>query len=195
MNSTLSRTAMQATELRNFELIHPRIGVGGIARELERNPLAWAISTHRQVRVTAQRETESILLRCGEPSSPDEAVEDAQAVVDGSAAPYFPLTLAWLHATADKLGGELARVLFARLPPGGQVYRHIDHGAYYARRNRYHLVIHSAGGSPMVCGRERVVMQEGELWRFDNKRPHEASNPSDTPRVHLIFDMLMKERG
>ena len=186
---------MQTTELRNFRLVHPRIGVGGIARELERNPLAWALSTRRQMRCVEQRETESIVLRRGEPASDAEEIEDAQAVVDGVAAPYFPVTLAWVRATADVLGGELARVLFARLPPGGQVYRHIDRGAYYACRDRYHLVIESRGGSPMVCGRERVVMQEGELWRFDNKRPHEAFNPSDSPRVHLIFDLLMKERA
>ena len=187
--------AMQATELRNFRLVHPRVGVGGIARELERNPLAWAISTRRQTRCIEQRETESIVLRRGAPASPDEKVEDAHEVVETVAAPYFPLTLAWLRATADILGGELARALFARLPPGAQVYRHIDAGAYYACRDRYHLVVESSGGSPMVCGRERVVMQEGELWRFDNKRPHEASNPSDSPRVHLIFDLLMKERA
>ncbi len=186
---------MQTTELRNFRLVHPRIGVGGIGRELERNPLAWALSTRRQMRCVEQRETESIVLRRGEPASDAEEIEDAQAVVDGVAAPYFPVTLAWVRATADTLGGELARVLFARLPPGGQVYRHIDRGAYYACRDRYHLVIESCGGSPMVCGRERVVMQEGELWRFDNKRPHEAFNPSDSPRVHLIFDLLMKERA
>lgn len=190
-----SPTAMQATELRNFRRIHPRIGVGGIAAELARNPLAWALSTRRQTRCVEQRETESIVLRRGQPEHPEQAVEDAHLVVDGPGMPYFPLTLAWLRATAGVLGGELARALFARLPPGAQVYRHIDRGDYYACRDRFHLVIESRGGSPMVCGRERVVMQEGELWRFDNKRPHEASNPSDSPRVHLIFDLLMKERA
>ena len=33
-------------------------------------------------------------------------------------------------------------------------------------------------------------MQEGELWVFNNKEYHTAYNPSDVPRMHLIFDIL-----
>lgn len=191
----LSRTDMSTPELRNFRLIHPRIGLGGITRELEHNPLAWALSTQRQTLCLEQRETQSIVLRRGAPADADERIENCHVTVDAVAAPYFPVTLAWVRATADTLGGELGRVLFARLPPQCQVYRHFDYGTYYACRDRYHLVIESRGGSLMVCGEERVVMQQGELWRFDNKLPHEAFNPSDSPRVHLIFDLLMKEHA
>ena len=34
------------------------------------------------------------------------------------------------------------------------------------------------------------MMQEGELWAFDNKAEHDARNPTVAPRVHLIFDVL-----
>ncbi|MEO0968094.1 MAG: aspartyl/asparaginyl beta-hydroxylase domain-containing protein [Cyanobacteria bacterium J06639_18] len=33
-------------------------------------------------------------------------------------------------------------------------------------------------------------MQEGELWWFDNKQPHESFNASEQWRIHLIFDVL-----
>ena len=42
----------------------------------------------------------------------------------------------------------------------------------------------------MSSGSEAVVMREGELWTFDNKARHDARNPTDEPRVHLIFDVL-----
>ena len=41
-----------------------------------------------------------------------------------------------------------------------------------------------------MAGGETVVMQEGELWAFDNKAKHDARNLTDEPRVHLIFDVL-----
>ena len=179
-------------ELRNFHLIHPRIGLAGVREELRRNDLAWQISTARQDRLKVQRETEAIALRTGVPETPGTDLTDAQATADALAAPYFPRTMAWLRSTAAVLEGELARAMFVRLRPHGQVYRHIDHGSYYALRRRYHLVIDSPGGSRLTCGDE-VVMREGELWEFDNKKPHEAFNPTDTPRVHLIFDLRMAE--
>ncbi|MGK7915145.1 MAG: aspartyl/asparaginyl beta-hydroxylase domain-containing protein [Prochloraceae cyanobacterium] len=33
-------------------------------------------------------------------------------------------------------------------------------------------------------------MKPGELWWFDNKKPHEAINEADDWRIHLIFDVL-----
>ena len=42
----------------------------------------------------------------------------------------------------------------------------------------------------MTCGEEEVGMRQGELWWFDNKKPHESFNRSDEERIHLIFDLL-----
>lgn len=179
---------MPTPELKNFRLVHPRIGLGGVLAELERNELAWKITTSRQDSFHCQRETEAIYLRRGIPE-PGVHDTDCQKAADAVAAAYFPRTMAWLRSTADILGGELARAAFARIRPHGQVYRHVDTGTYYACRRRFHLVVKSPGGSPMGCGDEEVVMQEGEFWEFDNKKPHDARNPSDQPRVHLIFDL------
>lgn len=180
---------MASTELKNFRLIHPRIGLGGVRAELALNELAWKISTLRQDTFHVQRETEAIYLRQGI-AEPGRRSTDCQGAQDSVAAAYFPRTMAWLQSTAAILRGELGRASIVRLRPRGQVYRHIDDGLYYTNRRRFHLVIASAGGSPLGCGDEEVVMQEGELWEFDNKKPHDARNPSDEPRVHLIFDLL-----
>jgi hypothetical protein len=186
---------MATTEaLKNFKLIHPNIGLGGVRAELAVNDLAWKISTQRQEVFHVQRETEAIYLRQGI-AEPGRRSTDCHGAMDSIGAKYFPRTMNWLRATAAVLGGELARASIVRLKPRGQVYRHIDDGQYYVNRRRFHLVIHSAGGSPLGCGDENVVMHEGELWEFDNKLPHDAQNPSDEPRVHLIFDLLPYELG
>jgi len=85
--------------------------------------------------------------------------------------------------------------MYVRLAPQKQVYRHIDTGAYYRVRDRYHFVLRSDGGSPLTSGDERCVLHEGQLWWFDNKLPHEAFNPGDTWRIHLIFDLLPRIAG
>jgi aspartyl/asparaginyl beta-hydroxylase (cupin superfamily) len=108
---------------------------------------------------------------------------------DARMAAAFPRTLAWCQGFARAIDGSLGRVALVSLQPRGRVYPHVDHGAYYAARDRYHLVIDSRDGSPLVTEDETAVLAEGELWVFDNKKRHEARNDSDLPRVHLIFDV------
>lgn len=182
-------------ELRNFARLATDVDVRAMREELAHNEADWLISTVRQNTVRCQRETESIFLRTARRTDAHTALEDVQTTQPALAAPHFPRTLAWLHAAADSLHGELGRALFAKLRPQGQVYRHIDAGRYYACRRRFHLVIWSKEGSPMVCGSEEVLMREGEFWEFDNKKPHEAYNRSSTPRIHLVFDVQVKGRA
>ena len=42
----------------------------------------------------------------------------------------------------------------------------------------------------MNSGGEDVVFHDGELWWFNNKAVHDAFNPSDHGRIHVIFDVL-----
>jgi aspartyl/asparaginyl beta-hydroxylase (cupin superfamily) len=42
----------------------------------------------------------------------------------------------------------------------------------------------------MKSGGEACTWNVGELWWFNNKLLHEAYNPGDTWRVHVIFDIL-----
>ncbi|MEE4162532.1 MAG: aspartyl/asparaginyl beta-hydroxylase domain-containing protein, partial [Woeseiaceae bacterium] len=62
-------------------------------------------------------------------------------------------------------------------------------GEYYARRDRFHLVVDSTGESTLSAGDEEVGMRVGELWWFDNKSIHSASNTSERYRTHLVFDV------
>jgi outer membrane protein assembly factor BamB/adenine/guanine phosphoribosyltransferase-like PRPP-binding protein len=176
--------------LQNFECVQQGIDILEIRDEVLFQPRRWRLSTSGQDQVTVQRETENIFLRAAVKShDKSRYLEDVHESTVTPHTKHYPAAVRWVEEFAQRQRKGIARVLLAKLKPHGQVCRHIDGGEYYRHRDRYHLVLSSISGSPMRCGDEEVVMQEGELWWFDNKQVHEAFNPSDTPRIHLIFDL------
>ena len=174
----------------NFIFIRENIDVQPFLREIAANAPLWEFATSRQRKTRSQRETRSIPL-C-------EAVWPFYLFLrrgfESVLAPRFPATMAWLRAFENSTGASLGKALIVELKPHARVHRHIDTGRYYKPRDRYHLVLSSRDGSRMGAGKETAVFREGELWAFDNKRPHDAENPSDEGRIHLIFD-LFPRRG
>ena len=188
----------ESTAQSRFTLIAKGIDINPLVSELIKAPEIWLADTSRQRKVRCQRDTENIFLRVAKKPLPPGAsnANDVHECRTTKTARRFPEALAFCQQVADLEGGELGRATLVALQPGGWVRPHVDTGEYYRARERYHLVLKSATGSPLTCAGETVVMREGELWIFDNKSEHEARNPSDTPRVHLIFDVLpMPGRG
>ena len=175
-----------------FTRIAKGIDVGPFLSELDAAPEMWLADTSRQRKVRCQRDTQNIFLRVARKPLPPGArnANDVHESRVARSAARFPQALAFCQRIADQQGGELGRATFVALQPGGWVRPHVDAGAYYRVRDRFHLVLKSPGGSPLTAAGETVVMQEGELWAFDNKAEHDARNPSDEPRLHLIFDVL-----
>lgn len=159
--------------------------------ELMRNEQLWTADESRQTKIQVQRHTQSIPLRASERKpNDDRKTEDIQESRITRYATSFPVAMSFLSRAEMLLQGTLERALYVRLLPQAVVYPHVDTGAYYAVRDRYHFVVSSRQGSLLKSGGEEVTMQEGELWWFDNKALHESSNPSDEWRVHLIFDIF-----
>lgn len=183
---TRSKTAAR------FTRIEEDIDVTPFLSELAAAPEMWLANTSRQRKVRCQRDTRNIFLRVAKRPLPPGArnANDVHASRVARYAPRFPHALAFCQRTADLQGGELGRVTLVALQPHGWVHPHVDAGAYYRVRDRFHLVLKSPEGSPLTARSETVVMREGELWAFDNKVKHEARNPTDETRVHLIFDVL-----
>ena len=160
--------------------------------ELAAEPELWLADTSRQRKVRCQRNTQNICLRAPKKPLPPDA-KNANEVHESRrtrVAAKFPRTLTFCEKVADEWGADLGRATLVALLPGSRVYPHIDKGNYYRIRDRLHLVLKSPEGSPLAAGDETVVMREGELWVFNNKVKHWADNPSEEPRVHLIFDLL-----
>ena len=180
--------------MRHFVKIAESLDTSAIVAEIERRPEAWHADTSRQENLRCQRHTLSIPLRSARRDAGEE--ETPTKDVHGSAktrmAENFPRTVELCEETAKALDAWLARAMIVALAPQRTVLPHIDTGAYYAVRDRLHLVLLSPDGSTLHAGGETVTMQEDELWAFDNKVRHSAENPGDVPRIHLIFDIEPK---
>ena len=178
--------------MQHFTNVARGVDIEPLVAELHAAPEAWLVDTSRQRNVRCQRNTRNIFLRVPVKPLPRGAknANDVHESRIARSARKFPRTLAYCESVADDLGGTLGRATLVALLPHGHVFPHVDAGAYYRIRDRLHLVLKSALGSPLAAGDERVVMRPGELWAFNNKARHWADNPSDEPRVHLIFDVL-----
>ena len=178
--------------MQHFTNITRDVDIKALLAELDAAPEMWFADTSRQRKVRCQRNTRSIFLRVARKPLPPRAknANDVHESRIARSARKFPRTLAYCESVADDMSGTLGRATLVALLPHGRVLPHVDAGAYYRIRDRFHLVLRSAGGSPLAAGDERVVMRPGELWAFNNKARHSADNPSEEPRVHLIFDVL-----
>ncbi len=175
-----------------FTRIATGIDVAPFRSELAAAPKMWLVDTSRQRKVRCQRDTLNIFLRVAKKPLPPGArnANDVHESRTARSAARFPYALAFCERIAQLQGGELGRATLVALQPRGWVRPHVDAGEYYRVRDRFHLVLQSRDGSPLTAAGETVVMQSGELWAFDNKAEHDARNPTDEPRVHLIFDVL-----
>ena len=175
----------------HFFSLARHVSIEPFLAELDAAPDMWLLDTSRQRKVRCQRHTRNIFLRAPKKPLPPGArnANDVHESRTVPAARRFPRTLAWCESIAAALGGTLGRATLVTLLPHSRVYPHVDAGAYYRIRDRFHLVLRSPRGSPLTCDGETVVMRPGELWAFDNKERHWADNPSPEPRVHLIFDV------
>lgn len=88
------------------------------------------------------------------------------------------------------VGGErLGRVMINKIRPGGRIFPHADtpsHADYYTR---FHIVLESSPGVEFRCGEEKVYMETGSAWYFNNKLEHEVRNNSADDRIHMIVDI------
>lgn len=152
---------------------------------------AWEQAIGRQQKIEVQREALAIPLRGLRASAVGSRKRrDVHESRWTGGSVQYPLARRLLQDVAASENGELGRAKIVCLPAGRRVYPHVDRGAYYALRHRYHFVLRSAAGSWLKSGDEEVRMQQGELWWFDNHQVHEACNDGDQDRIHLIFDLM-----
>ena len=69
---------------------------------------------------------------------------------------------------------QLGGCLITRVPAGGQVAPHDDRGRWHSEwfQTKAYLPLATNPGCFNTCGDERVVMNVGEAWLFDNLKSH-----------------------
>lgn len=140
--------------------------------------------------VEVQREVDTAFLRVAVAvpgSHPVYAALHGQDAEDHPNSLLVPKVMTFLRDFCVDTDATLARALLAKLPPGRSVGWHVDRGSYYQATARYHLAILNEGATFRV---ETTTYEQhtGELWSFDNTKPHGALNNTSTDRIHLIFD-------
>lgn len=84
---------------------------------------------------------------------------------------------------AERLGG----VLITRIPPGSQVYPHIDPGWHARFYEKFVIQIDSAPGQKFCFEDGGLEAEPGECYQFDNAFTHWVVNPTDHQRISLII--------
>jgi len=84
---------------------------------------------------------------------------------------------------------KLSKTTLTLLPSKTEVKKHID-GGYIGNLHRIHVPIISNKGCIFNIDKKNYYFKEGYCFEFDNTRPHYVINKSNTPRIHLIIDLI-----
>jgi len=94
----------------------------------------------------------------------------------------------YLRQVLAALGLPITRTRLMRLEPGSLVPWHDDRNFHWFKRMRFHLPVFTEPEVLFDCGDETVHMPAGEVWTFDNFRPHRVRHGGRSPRIHLVAD-------
>ena len=92
---------------------------------------------------------------------------------------------------ALRLGG----ILITKIPPHGHIKPHHDRGRWHPEfyKTKVYVPLKANPFCINRCEDERVVMETGEAWYFNNLVEHEVINAGDTERITLIVCMRTEE--
>jgi hypothetical protein len=174
--------------MKNIRIIKTGINVSKILKQLNDNPGDWnyqqkmpdtkVLDPHTYISQAAV-----LQLVIGTITHPDEYVFDSEGCIP--APPYQRHTEA--VGFLKRHFKEFKRAGFLALPPGGVTGAHVDFGKYYLNKDRYHLSIQ--GTYEYVVGDEKIIVEPGTLFWFNNKLEHSAKNIGTIDRIVLVFDV------
>ncbi len=87
------------------------------------------------------------------------------------------------EVNGERLGG----ILITKLPPKGKIKRHTDSGWHADYYNKYYVPIENYKGS--IFGFESGIIEpeQGEVYQFDNSKPHWVENNTNEDRIAMII--------
>lgn len=86
----------------------------------------------------------------------------------------------------DHESRQLGMVLITCIPPGKQVYPHIDVGWHARHYEKFALQVKGDEHQAFHFENEQLITQDGDLFWFDNSKPHWVTNDSDRERITMI---------
>ncbi len=176
----------------SIHYIDLRIDVGDLLAQLEAHPEAWDQHTMRtQAYETPHKGVSDIWVRFN-------AWENFKDNIASFNAPHesvwYPVIedLPEVRVICGRLlaylgGGKLGGILITRIPPGGQITPHTDHGWHAENHDKYAVQV-KGNKQQAFCFEDAELRPEpGDVYTFDNSRPHWVVNSSDDERITLII--------
>lgn len=183
--------------LLNFNKIADDFEVDAINNVLEEKPFLWEqIKARQEHPKSYYQDTRTIFLRWCQKMEFEAVLNDLVAVEYPAMQTFRPLTDNTIEKVMNFTDGEqLGRIILVELKPHGFIPTHDDVGAYADYYQRFHLCLKSQGQCAFTVQHddrsgEYVHMAPGELWWFNHKKKHSVFNADDSPRVHMIFDIV-----
>lgn len=84
---------------------------------------------------------------------------------------------------------DFGSVFASRMESGAVVREHADLGVYYENYHRCQVCLQAEDDTVFTCAGEDLVMKPGEIWVFDNTRPHSVRHRGNHDRVALVVDV------
>jgi aspartyl/asparaginyl beta-hydroxylase (cupin superfamily) len=83
-------------------------------------------------------------------------------------------------------GERLGGVLITKLPPGGKIETHVDHGWHAEYYDKYFIPIINDQGCVFGFEGGGIYARAGDVYWFNNQSPHWVENHSERERIALI---------
>lgn len=179
--------------MKNLFKLAAGINMTPLMAQIQRQSALWQADTYlRDYPQGPFEDVETIFLRFP-PASVTElerGTRDQHECVWMDGALHLPAARALIFSLMSTVEGErLGRVMLNKIRPGGRIFAHADTPAHAEYWDRYHYVVQSAPGVVFRVGEERLTMQTGEVWWFQNLIEHEVINNSADDRIHLVIDI------
>lgn len=84
-------------------------------------------------------------------------------------------------------GKSLGGVLITRIPPGKQVYPHIDGGWHAEHYEKFAILVQGNPGQEFCFETSSLRCSQGDSFTFVNLNCHWVTNKTDEPRITLII--------
>ena len=174
----------------SIRLIRSGYDVSAAVSQLQAQPDIWNTHTLR-TEAYQHRQVSDIWVRYNDWANWDG---DVQAFNGPHESVWYPvigrIPAVWSlvrRVMRDVGGRELGGVLITKIPPGGRVEPHIDHG-WHARHYEKFAVQLQGNDRQAFCFEDAELRpQPGDLYTFDNSRLHWVTNDSDEDRMTLII--------
>ena len=148
----------------------------------------WDLNPYRQNRHQVHRQTRSIIFEW----IPDDWQPGQRPLVQHTE--HATALAKPVYACAEKLNahyrGKIVRLMLTELGPRAKITPHKDGGAGVVLVHRLHLPVVSNPNVKFFIDQIPHYLEPGAAYEFDNTRLHAVDNDSDSPRVHLMCDIL-----